>query len=275
MIVSVSRRCDIPFHSFSWFMARLGAGFCETQNPFNANQVRRVSLKPSSADPNGVDAFIFWTRNPAHILENAGELEKRGYHYYVMVTLNNYSGLLEPSKPKTGKICHSMRELALKTGAERVIWRYDPIFVSNISDEEFHRKNFTELAQKLSGSVRRVIISLYQENKRSEKRIACLVKDGVKIMPHNAAALSGLLGDLAQIAKSAGMEIQSCAQAESFEAYGIRAGACIDAGLINRLWGYDFKGKDRNQRPNCLCTQSIDIGAYGTCTSGCVYCYAW
>ena len=95
MIVSVSRRCDIPHHSFKWFMARLDAGFCEAVNPFNANQVRRVILKPGSIDPNGVDAFVFWTRNPKHILKNAEELEKRGFHFYVMVTVTNYSKILE------------------------------------------------------------------------------------------------------------------------------------------------------------------------------------
>ena len=173
------------------------------------------------------------------------------------------------------KVCNTIKELSQKIGTERVIWRYDPIFVSNISDEEFHRKNFAELAQILSGSVRRVIISLYQDYKRAERRIDYLKRNGVEIMPHNAAALSGLLDDLAQTAKNANMEIQSCAQAESFEPYGIKAGACIDAELINRLWGYDFKGKDKNQRPNCLCCQSVDIGSYGCCTSGCVYCYAW
>jgi len=275
MIVSVSRRCDIPFHSFNWFMARLDAGFCEAVNPFNARQVRRVSLKPANIEPNGVDAFVFWTRNPKHILENAEKIGKMGFHYYVMVTVTNYSQILEPSMTKAGKVCHSMKELAKITGPERVIWRYDPIFVSNISDEEFHRKNFAELAEKLSGSVQRVIISLYQDYTRSSRRIDCLKRNGVQIMPHNAAALSGLLVDLAQIAKSANMEIQSCAQTESFEPYGIKGGACIDAELINRLWGYEFKGKDRNQRPNCLCCQSVDIGSYGSCTSGCVYCYAW
>ena len=171
MLVSVSRRCDIPFHSFSWFMARVDAGFCETVNPFNRNQVRRVSLKPKSIDPDGVDALIFWTRNPKHILENADELEKQGLKFYVMVTVTNYPKIFEPSMTKTEKICNSMKKLAEKIGQDRVIWRYDPIFVTNISDEEFHRKNFEALAQILSGSVRRVIVSLYQEYKRSEKRI--------------------------------------------------------------------------------------------------------
>ena len=176
---------------------------------------------------------------------------------------------------KAEKVCNTMKELAKKIGLERVIWRYDPIFVSNISDEEFHRKNFMELSHKLSGSALRVIISLSQDYKRSEKRIDYLKRNGLQIKPHNADAQSGLLTDLAQIAKSANMEIQCCSQTESFEPYGIKAGACIDAELINKLWGYKSTGKDKNQRPACLCCKSVDIGSYGSCTSGCVYCYAW
>ncbi|MCL2443501.1 MAG: DUF1848 domain-containing protein, partial [Treponema sp.] len=73
----------------------------------------------------------------------------------------------------------------------------------------------------------------------------------------------------------AGMEIQSCAEKEDYSLFGIKPGACIDASLIEKLWGIELGGKDKNQRPNCLCCKSVDIGAYGICSAGCVYCYAW
>ena len=34
------------------------------------------------------------------------------------------------------------------------------------------------------------------------------------------------------------------------------------------------KPKDRNQRGLCQCVESVDIGAYSTCSNGCAYCYA-
>ncbi|HCC36764.1 MAG TPA: hypothetical protein DEQ14_03630, partial [Treponema sp.] len=93
MIVSVSRRCDIPRFQFDWFMERLEAGFVEVANPFNAGQIRRVSLLPKEAGmklEEGVDAFVFWTRDPRNILANADELTRRGFPFYVMTTLTGY-----------------------------------------------------------------------------------------------------------------------------------------------------------------------------------------
>jgi hypothetical protein len=84
-----------------------------------------------------------------------------------------------------------------------------------------------------------------------------------------------LLSGFAKSAEAAGMEIQSCAEKEDFSQFGIRPGACIDAALIGKLWGLELKGKDKNQRPCCLCCGSVDIGCYGICSAHCVYCYAW
>jgi hypothetical protein len=79
---------------------------------------------------------------------------------------------------------------------------------------------------------------------------------------------------MAQIARAAGMDIHSCAEAENLEPLGIKPGACIDGALIKELWGIETGGRDRNQRPHCGCAPSVDIGAYGACPAGCVYCYA-
>ena len=258
-------------------MARLDVGFCEVANPFNRHQVRRVSLVPKSDNGiDGVDALVFWTRNPKHILAHADELTQRGYRYYVMVTITGYPKELEPSITSPAKICAAVRELALKIGPERVVWRYDPIFMSSITGADFHRRNFHELAQNMAGSVKRVIVSLYKEYRGAKQRIDAMERQGVlKMGQHDATGLAALFGDLAESARAAGMEIQSCAEETSLEPYGIKNGACIDAALINNLWGLEFKGKDKNQRAKCLCCQSVDIGAYSSCNLGCVYCYAW
>jgi hypothetical protein len=280
MIVSVSRRCDIPRYQFKWFMERLDNGFCEIANPYNPKQIKRVSLLPSAQEmnpddePDCVDAFVFWTREPQNILANADELEKRGFRFYVMVTVTGYPAELKPDAPETSKVLTAMKNLSQKVGRDRVIWRYDPVILTSITDEGFHRRNFDLLAQELAGSVRRVIISIYDEYPAAKKRLELKEKSGVLQMLETQDILPQLLGGFAKSAQAAGMEIQTCAEKEDFSSFGIKGGACIDAVLINKLWGLETGGKDKNQRPYCLCCKSVDIGAYGTCGAHCVYCYA-
>ena len=282
MIISVSRRCDIPRFRLDWFMDRLDAGFVETVNPFNAAQVRRVSLRPDPADPaTGAEALVFWTRDPRPLLARLGELEDRGIPFYVMVTLTGYPVALEPNVPGAAAACRAMEELAEKTGPRRVIWRYDPVFPSNLTDISFHLENFAALARRLEGTVRRVIVSLYDPYRVAERRLAALEKNGVlRPLPctdgegRPLPPIRDLLGALAEAARRAGMEIQSCAEAEDLTPLGIVPGACVDGELLRELWGIRTAGKDRGQRPHCRCAPAVDIGSYGPCPAGCVYCYA-
>jgi len=279
MIVSVSRRCDIPRFQFDWFMAQLDEGFVETANPYNVKQISRVSLLPQD-----VDVFAFWTRDPKHILANADDLEKRGFPFYVMVSLTNYPALLEPNMPLAQEVINTIGELSRKIGNDRIIWRYDPIILTNVTDTDFHMRNFCALAKNLAGAVKRVIISLYDEYKKAAKRIGELEQAG-KLQMFNTkddSVMNDIRIMLKSFAKSAqahGMHIQSCAEKEDFSPLGIMPGACIDASLIEKLYvNKKITGaqpaRDKYQRPNCLCCQSKDIGAYNTCAAHCVYCYA-
>ena len=259
-------------------MEKLDEGFIDVTNPFNARQVKRVSLIRRTADmkpDEGVDLLVFWTRDPRNILANADELTQRGFLFYVMVTVTGYPPELEPDMPPTLEALAAMKELEKKIGEDRVIWRYDPVVLTTITDEDFHRRNFNAIAQNLAGAVRRVIISVYDEYRSAKRRMDGLEKAGVLRLLDTGDGPAGMLADLAKSAGVAGMEIQSCAEKEDYSSIGIKPGACIDRELIGRLWGLEFKGKDKNQRPNCLCCQSVDIGSYGTCEARCVYCYAW
>jgi len=259
-------------------MERINAGFVDAVNPFNSNQVKRVPLIPLSEGmkpEEGVEAFVFWTRNPRQILANVDELTNRRFPFYVMVSLTGYPDILEPSMVSAPKVITIIKKLAQKIGPQRVIWRYDPVFLSSVTDEDFHRRNFNELAQNLAGSVKRVIISVYDEYREAKKRLEWLENSNVLQMLDTGDGLLKLLADLAKSAEAAGMEMQSCAEKEDYSSLGITSGACIDAALLEKLFGIKSGGKDKNQRPNCLCCKSIDIGAYGICAAHCVYCYAW
>ena len=94
MIISASRRTDIPAFFSEWFMTRLREGYSTSVNPFNSKQVTYVSL-----DPNDVDVIVFWTKNPRPLLPHLSELVDRGYRFYFQFTVTGYPAVLESKVP--------------------------------------------------------------------------------------------------------------------------------------------------------------------------------
>ena len=126
MIISASRRTDIPAFYSRWFYRRLEEGFVVTRNPFNANQLTKIRL-----DADVVDAIVLWTKNPAPMLGRLDELDARGIPYYFQFTITPNGRDLEPRLPTDKAVLvETFRELARRLGPERVIWRYDPILFS-------------------------------------------------------------------------------------------------------------------------------------------------
>lgn len=142
MIISVSRRTDIPAFYSDWFYNRIKEGYVLVRNPFNYHQVNRVSLSLEA-----VDCFVFWTKNPANMIDNLQIIDS--YPYYFQFTLNPYDNKIEKNVPKKSEIIDTFKRLSDKIGPNRVIWRYDPIIVAETIDEEYHYKYFELLASKL------------------------------------------------------------------------------------------------------------------------------
>lgn len=57
MIISASRRTDIPAFYSDWFLNRIKEGFVDVRNPMNYHQVSRVSLSPDV-----IDCIVFGAR---------------------------------------------------------------------------------------------------------------------------------------------------------------------------------------------------------------------
>ena len=74
MIISASRRTDIPAFYSRWLGNRLREGFVLVKNPRNPRQVRRISLAPED-----VDGIVLWTKNPAPMLPMLSALEPYTY----------------------------------------------------------------------------------------------------------------------------------------------------------------------------------------------------
>ena len=264
MIISVSRRTDIPAFYADWFYNRLRAGYVLVRNPMNLHSVSKVRL---TADV--VDAFVFWTKNPLPMAQRLDELA--AYPYYFQFTLTVYGAEIEPGVPdKRRVLLPAFKDLAARLGKKRVIWRYDPIFFSKKYTPEYHLACFEALAAELHNSTERCVISFmdsYRNTKRNAQQLGAI--------EYGSEELYDFAGQLAKIAAKYGLKLQTCAESIDLTALGITSSACIDKALLEDICNFklDVK-KDANQRPECCCAASIDIGAYNTCPGCCLYCYA-
>ncbi|HRW47592.1 MAG TPA: DUF1848 domain-containing protein, partial [Caldilinea sp.] len=273
MIISASRRTDIPAFYAPWLMNRLRAGFCTVPNPFNRNQVSRISLLPQD-----VDAIVFWTRNARPLLAHLAELDDRGYRYYFQYTILDNPRLVDQKTPPVTQAIATFQALAAHVGPQRVIWRYDPIVLSEQTDAAFHLDRYAWIAEQLAGCTTRSVISVLDRYKKAEGRLRAVAEQGLAIAgeaddtwPGFAALIQGMV----QSATANGMEIVSCAEEIDLARYGVRPGKCIDDDYIFAAFGLRVGGtKDPSQRAACGCIASRDIGMYDSCLFGCQYCYA-
>jgi hypothetical protein len=266
MIISVSRRTDIPAFYSWWFLNRIRAGFCLVPNPFNPSQISRVSITRED-----VDVIVFWTRNPRPLFPHLSELDNLGYHYYFLFTLMANPREIDPSSPSVDVAIGTFQDLSRRIGPDRVIWRYDPIFITSITDSNFHQKAYRYIAGRLKGHTNRSIVSVAHIYRKIKRRLGELEKGGIKLLEWYD--LAGLMGSLAETAAQNGMAIQSCA--DELNLPGIDPGKCVDDELIEKVFGLNLGlKKDTCQRNGCGCVESKDIGMYESCPCGCVYCYA-
>ena len=270
MIVSVSRRTDIPAFYSQWLMNRLAAGFAMTRNPFNAKQVSRIELTPEA-----VSLLVFWTRNPLPLLPHLPDLDAMGYRYYFHVTLTGYPKALESATLRPAKAIDAFCQLAAAIGPQKVIWRYDPVLLCSALPVEAHIDRFARLARALEGSTQRVVVSLADLYAKSVRNLTTLPGFSFSDIAADHAALGRLLPELQRIAASHGIRIQGCAEDPALDKLGLPAGKCIDEALIRELFGLELAARrDKGQRLHCGCIRSVDIGAYESCLHGCRYCYA-
>ncbi|MCL2025600.1 MAG: DUF1848 domain-containing protein [Leptospirales bacterium] len=264
MIISASRRTDVPAFYSEWFFNRLKEGFVLVRNPINFRQISRVSLSPDV-----VDGIVFWTKNPIPMLGRLNELKE--YVCYFQFTITPYEKDIEPNIPTKSGILTTFKRLSDIMGADRVIWRYDPIMINAKYSMEYHIQSFKKITEELHDYTRKVIISFliedYRAVKSNSKELALLDFQDKQQIELSAA--------LAQIAHGHGLLIEACAETIDLQQFGIKHARCIDEKLLEKLSGCRLNiNKDKTQRPACGCVTSIDIGMYNTCMNGCKYCYA-
>ena len=264
MILSVSRRTDIPSYYSEWFFNRIKDGFVYVRNPMNVHQVSKIDIRPDV-----VDCIVFWTKNPEPMMGRLDELA--AYEYYFQFTLTGYGKDIEANVPhKKEMMVPIFQELSDKIGKQRIIWRYDPVIFTPRYTPEYHLKAFEQIAASLRGYTDRCVISFVDIYTKNKKKMEAL--GSYKI---SESQLLEFAGKISKIAKENQMTTGSCAENIDLEDCGIEHNCCIDKALIESITGCRLKGdKDKNQRPECRCMESVDIGTYNSCRNGCMYCYA-
>lgn len=264
-VISASRRTDIPAFYSRWLLARLRAGYAHTFNPFSA-EVYRVGLTPAE-----VVALALFTREPRPMLRHLPGMLADGYRVYAHVTVNGYPRLLEPRSPWLPRAEEAVRRLGEVLGRENVVWRYDPIVLTDETPEAWHVARFAGIAERLEGAVGECYVSFVDRYRKTERNLAAV---GVAPRWDDVPRQLVLARELHGIAATHGIEMRGCCEDSLGEA-GVAPGACLDRERVRAMRpDLDLRLRGGATRAGCGCCESTDIGVYGTCGFGCAYCYA-
>jgi DNA repair photolyase len=265
MIISASRRTDIPAFYSDWLITRLRDGFVLVRNPFNPHHLSRIRLSQEV-----VDFIVFWTKNPDPMLSKLSLVDSFHIPYYFLFTITSYDKSLEKNLPSKSNVIDTFRKLSERIGKRRVVWRYDPILLTDRIDIQYHYEHFESICRRLENHTERCIISfmhMYKKCMRNLKEFCIIATDEEN--------MSEIVKQLFEIAIRYGIRLQTCALEIDLSNTGVARGKCIDDELISDITGLKLEvEKDRYQRKACGCVESIDIGSYNTCMHGCLYCYA-
>ena len=261
MILNTGSRTDIPAFYSTWFANRLRAGFVMVRNPYYPQLVTRYVL-----DPKLVDVLCFCTKNPAPMLEHMDLLAPFRQLWYV--TLTPYGKDIEPNVPDKHEVIRSIQKLSQHIGKDAVIWRYDPVFLSEKYSMDYHFRAFETIAKELSGYTVKAVISfldLYAKTRRN-------FPEGKKVSMEDQEIMTERL---VRIAEENGMHVYTCLEAESLAACGADISGCMSQKVVEESVHEILNvPKLSPARQGCACLLGNDIGVYNTCPHFCRYCYA-
>ena len=273
IIISASRRTDIPAFYMEEFLRRWNEGYTLWKNPFNPKQRKKVMFDQT-------ELVVFWSKYPIGYLKN---IEKINFNNYILYTVNYYPKL-EPNLPNLDKRIELFKEVSKRIGKEKVIWRFDPIVLlkGQITPKDIINR-FKVIAEKLHNHTTRVIISFMTPYKKVLYRFKKIKMEYTDPTIDDVYYIAENIG---RISKEVELEVQTCSERFNalgeLEKFGVRRGACIDREYILKVFPEDKSlvekvsklKKDKGQRSLCLCIESVDVGEYNTCKFGCIYCYA-
>ncbi len=301
VIISASRSTDIPSFYADWFVERLEKGYVKWYNPFNGLPLY-VSFKNARC-------IVFWSKNPAPMLAHLDAIDSICPNYYFQFTLNDYDAeRIEPRVPPLDERVETFRRLSERIGKDRVIWRFDPLILTDKLSVSDLMAKVERLGDKVAQYTSRLVFSFIDIN-AYKKVSGNLEKGGIYAREFTTDEICIAAERIGELAKGWGISTATCGEIDNLERFGVEHNRCIDDRLIvkcfNRDAGLmDFIGakfvhgdlfgstdeerhgrwivaddvhaklKDKGQRLACGCIISKDIGEYNTCPHLCHYCYA-
>lgn len=274
VIISASRATDIPAFYSDWFFDRLHKGYVRWRNPFNG--------KDSYVSFENTRFIVFWSKNPEPLIPHLSKLRELGIGCYIQFTLNDYEReVIEPNVPALRIRIDAFKRLVDTLGEGSVVWRFDPLVLTDNISEEHLLEKIANIAGQLKGYAEKLVFSFadiaaYKKVGRNLNNI------GINYREWDNESMLNFAEKLSRLNASWGFKIATCSEPISLEQYGVEHNRCIDPELIARLTTHDallqnflFNTRsDNGQRRHCGCILSKDIGAYNTCPHGCAYCYA-
>ncbi len=275
IIISASRATDIPAFYSDWFFRRLEKGYIRWRNPFSG-QDSYVSFANTRF-------IVFWSKNPSPLLPYLPMLEDRGIGYYIQFTLNNYEpDGLEPNVPPLAQRIDTFRRLVDTLGSGGVVWRFDPLILTDKINIDTLLEKIAHIADALVGHAEKLVFSFADIN--TYKKVSRNLRlSGINYREWDEESMREFALRLSTLNRDNwNLRLATCAERIDLSEYGIEHNRCIDLELISRLAPHDailqnflYNAKtDTGQRKACGCILSKDIGAYNTCPHGCLYCYA-
>lgn len=260
MVLNVSGRTDVVAFYTEWFMNRYKEGFVDVRNPFNPKLVSRIYFSD-------VDAIVFCTKNPIPILKYIDKIKQPILFH---ITLTPYKKDIEPNVLPKGTIIESIKKLSKLIDKDNIYVRYDPIFISDKYNLDYHIKSFDSLCSKLNGYVKHIIISFMDDYKNVRKNDYIIKSKQITDLDYE------IIGkNFSKIAECYNMAIQTCSEERNLIEYGFQKKDCISHELAFKLTKKtNFKSWKARNNKNCKCIEMVDIGMYNTCKHYCKYCYA-
>jgi hypothetical protein len=280
IVLSASRRTDIPAFYMPWFMEQIDKGFFEVVNPFN----QRVSVVP--ATPDEVHTIVFWSKNfGPFIKEGCGDgLRRQGYNLFFNFTVNSDNTILEPNVPPLKERFDQLQYLSDHFGSRSIRWRFDPICYYETGPGDLHDNlsDFNMIGKRAAAAgIEQCITSFMDHYPKIRKRL--LSRPGLRFVDPPLTDKVDTLVKMQTRLAPLPIDLTACCEKEVIAALPagcpVAPSSCIPNALLMELYGGNISlRKDTGQRvkAGCGCKVSVDIGSYRhqPCFHNCLFCYA-